>query len=239
MNYPQKIKSFSEWFLDLIFPEQCIYCAKFGHYVCKKCLKDLPINKGFLCIGCARPVDLGKTCFNCSKNSDVDYLWVASDYKDPKIEKLLKLYKYRFIKDISQSIWDLFYLYLTKLEKRKNFAFLTNPLVMFVPITKYRLNWRGFNQTELLARKISLELGFELDSGSLVKLDASSQADLGKNERIRNIKGKIGFVGNNLKGRQILLIDDVCSTGATLSECARNLKENGASKVLALVVARG
>ena len=126
------------------------------------------------------------------------------------------------------------------LKSKKDFDIFNNPLVVPVPLNQYRLNWRGFNQTGLLAEQLRASLKLDILSGILIKNDARPQADLNnKEERAVNVKGKFVFSGSDLNGRSILLIDDVCSTGSTLNECARILKENGSGKVVALVVARG
>src|SRR3989344_5855204 len=154
MNYPQQANVLFSWLLDLIFPIRCIYCGKYGNYACKKCLKSTSIKKSFECIGCARPVNFGKTCFSCSRNNNVDHLFVASDYKDPKIEKIIKLYKYRFVYNLSEPIYSLIFRYLKWLKSKKDFDIFDNPLVLPVPLNRYRLNWRGFNQAELIAEEL-------------------------------------------------------------------------------------
>lgn len=81
---------------------------------------------------------------------------------------------------------------------------------------------------------------FDFDSSLLTRIKSTPQAEIeSKSERQLNIVGQIQFRGDYLVGRDIILIDDICTTGSTLNECAKILKQNGAGKVYALVVARG
>ena len=232
------------WFLDLLFPVRCIFCgllsAKPG-YVCKRCLRSIPMRKSFSCIGCNKGARFGQTCFTCSKGYLVDHLFVVCDYKDERVKKMIKLYKYQFIEKLYYPLYILMFKYLCWLSRgRKFYIFENNPLIIPVPLSKYRLNWRGFNQAELLAKELSDNTQFDFAKDLLVRDRSIPQADIdAREERLDNIKGQFRYVGSHLKGREIVLIDDVCTTGATINECAKVLKENGAGKIYALVVARG
>ncbi len=239
MNYPQLARG---WILDLLFPSRCLFCGQYGEYVCRECFKLTAVKKNFECIGCERPVSYGQTCFNCRKNYFVDNLWVASDYKDPKIQKMIKTLKYRFVEDMSKPIYSLIEKYLRRLSSTGclDSTLGATPLVMPIPLTRYRLNWRGFNQAELIAGELKENMGWELLAGSIVRDHAKPQADLeSRKDRENNMIGKFKFIGSNLEGRNVLLVDDVCTTGSTLNECAKVLKQNGAGKIIALVIARG
>lgn len=277
-NYPQRIYN---WFSDLIFPARCINCGKFSEYVCRGCLGAISIKKQFECIGCKRNTPLGKTCFLCAKTNSVDQLLIIADYKNLLVEKSLKFLKYRFISDMKQPLSVLMKKYLKWLTLDKKFnVFESNPLLIPVPLHPRRLNWRGFNQSELLAKDIADTFQMEM-AGDVIErtINTVPQADIKeKEQRLKNLNGifarsglplvapegphkegpvllaperfaSFGDTGrqqegelcrhDKLTGRVVLLIDDVCTTGATLNECAKVLKANGASKVVALVIARG
>ncbi|OGN08771.1 MAG: hypothetical protein A3J46_04350 [Candidatus Yanofskybacteria bacterium RIFCSPHIGHO2_02_FULL_41_11] len=241
MNYPQHLVG---WFLDLLFPAKCIFCGLIlgdNKYVCHKCLRSIPLYKKFECIGCRRYSKFGRTCFVCRKGNFVDHIFVVSDYGNNKIKKLIKSYKYRFIRDLYRPIASLIDKYLFWLSNKKQFnIFQNNPLLVPVPLNKYRLNWRGFNQAELIAQEIGRVMHFDLASSILIKIKSSPQADIEKRgERLANAIGKFEYDGDQLNGREVILVDDVCTTGATLNECAKILKANGAGKVYSLVIARG
>lgn len=239
-HYPQRAYN---WFLDLVFPVRCIGCGKFGNYICRGCLRTIPVKKNFECIGCKRNTPFGQTCYLCAKTNSVDQLLIVADYNNPLVEKSLKFLKYRFISDLE---WPLFvlvknYLKWLTLDKKFN-VFQISPLLVPVPLHPRRLNWRGFNQSELLTKDIADTFQMEMTPDIIERTgNAVPQADIKeREERLKNLNGvfKIRKKGG-LIGREIILIDDVCTTGATLNECAKVLKANGVLKVLALVIARG
>lgn len=238
-HYPQQMYS---WLSDLIFPVRCIGCGRFGNYVCRGCLGAVSIKKNFGCIGCKRNTPLGQTCYLCAKINSVDQLLIVADYKNSLVEKILKFLKYKFITDLEPplSILTRRYLKWLTLDKKIN-VFETNPLLIPVPLHPRRFNWRGFNQSELLAKSLADTFQMEI-ALDVIKRESNAvpQADIKeREERLKNLNGIFKFKNEKLIGREILLIDDICTTGATLNECAKVLKANGVSKVVALVIARG
>jgi competence protein ComFC len=239
-NYPQRISS---WLSDLIFPIRCIGCRKFGDYICRGCLGAISIKKTFECIGCKRSTPLGQTCFLCAKTNSVDQLLIIADYKNPLVEKSLKFLKYRFISDLERPLLVLIKKYLKWLTLDKKFnVFGVNPLLIPVPLHSRRLNWRGFNQSELLAKNLADTFQMEM-AGDVIErtINATPQADIKeRDKRLKNLRGIFKVLNKDkIVGREVLLVDDICTTGATLNECAKVLKENGTGRVIALVVARG
>ena len=120
-----------------------------------------------------------------------------------------------------------------------------NPLLVPIPLHKKRLNWRGFNQSEILAEKIYGFYGLQVGNILTRNKNIKPQADIEDREnRMNNIKDSFACSANingrpACVGRNIILVDDICTTGATLNECAKVLAANGAGKISALVVARG
>src|SRR3989344_9452084 len=226
INYPQYLLDFS---LELIFPKKCVICGKFNAsdfsgYLCKKCLTTIPINHKFECIGCKKQTSIGKTCNSCIKTNGIDQLLVVADYKNKTLIKLIKLFKYRFIKELGFPLFLLTKKYLIQLAKTKKFNFLEeNPVVLSVPLNTRRLNWRGFNQSDILA--CLLAENFQLEKGENIisrNRDSKPQAEIKeKSERLNNLNGFFVVTSaHKIAGKSILLIDDVCTTGATLNECA-------------------
>jgi len=110
-------------------------------------------------------------------------------------------------------------------------------LIVPVPLHPGRKQERGFNQSELLSKNISKTLNIPCEKSFLKRTrNTPSQKALGKGERIKNVEG--AFKSQNAAGRNILLIDDVLTTGATMFECAKTLKQAGAKKVLAIAFAK-
>lgn len=116
------------------------------------------------------------------------------------------------------------------------------PLVVPVPLHKSRRRSRGFNQSELIAHAAVRHLAQRLEvlHGALIRQrDTISQVGLSREERIENVRDAFRVAQpSRITGRDILLVDDVMTTGTTLSECARVLKQAGAKRVWAATVAR-
>ena len=153
MNYPQAL---IDWILDLIFPVRCINCNKIGtSYICSKCLNSISVKNGFECIGCKRNTPLGKTCYFCRKNNHIDQLFIVADFKNKLVERSLKIMKYNFVEDLSIPLSLLVKKYLKMLTNKKHLdIFESQPIFIPVPLHRGRFNWRGFNQSEILAKKI-------------------------------------------------------------------------------------
>lgn len=244
MNYPQRIINFM---LDAIFPVICLGCDSFStinrkSYLCRSCLRLIPIKKDLECIGCRMKSSLGKTCIRC-QDWYIDRLFVVSDYKNKVLEKIIKALKYRFVVDLTESIRPLVKRYIYFLAKEKHFNILADkPTIIPIPLHYRRLNWRGFNQAEIIAEIISEITSLRTENTILIRSSTSRpQAEIDKkSERLKNMDNQFKvFTDEKVRGKTLLLIDDICTTGATLNECARVLKKAGAKKVIGFVVARG
>lgn len=111
-------------------------------------------------------------------------------------------------------------------------------LVVPVPLHPERLRWRGFNQSLLLARAVAADHKGMLAPKALRRIRATRpQSELGPGERRRNLSGAFAAGAETVRGRSVLLVDDVLTTGTTMRECARVLRRAGASRVEALVPA--
>ena len=112
-------------------------------------------------------------------------------------------------------------------------------VVVPVPLHASRLRERGYNQAALLACELAQQAGLAIDEETLVRKHATApQVELNAKQRKENVRDAFCCSGNALAGKRVLLIDDVCTTGATLEACAVALCENGARSVQALTLAR-
>jgi len=232
-----KIGSF---LLDLFFPKSCFGCQKEGEFLCQDCLSTIEILEIQFCPYCQKRVIEGKTCQSCKKNSKLDGLYFATSYQNYLVKKLICQFKYQpFIKELKKTLASLIINHLLILDKAlflKNQGFLLIP----IPLSKTRLKWRGFNQAREIAKELSNFLEIPIFDDVLIKIRESiPQVELSGEEREENIKG-IFLVKNNekIRGRKILLVDDVYTTGATMNECAKILKDSGAREVWGVTIAR-
>ncbi len=235
--------------LDIIFPRKCIGCNlllenKLPAYFCRECINSINLLGKTACAFCLAPVVNGKTCQFCIKKHYLDRLLVAASYDNPLVERSIKTMKYRFIKLLASDISEL----MSKHLKNQNSVEISkNPreyLVVPVPLHRQRFNWRGFNQAEVISANLSKELNLNLETNLLIRKTGSRpQAEISdRYSRIQNIKGIFQInkdMASSAKDKKIILVDDVSTTGSTLDDCARALKECGVKEVIGFVFARG
>lgn len=239
-------QDFASWLLDLVFPVQCVGCGSttMRHpYLCKSCFASLSVHQSSECIGCKLPAPLGITCGPCRTHALVDQLLIVARYDQPLLEKMIAAYKYRFVVSLDTALSALTKRYLHQMFNRKRLnIFRDDPIIVPVPLSRRRHNWRGFNQAELLAKRLGATFQIEMSSSALTRVrHTTPQVEASdRSSRLENLSGAFRCADpESVAGRHIILIDDVCTTGTTLNECAKVVKSAGAKRVTALVIARG
>ncbi len=220
--------------LDLVFPPRCVGCGRLGRYICAHCHKTLVVRSD-LCPECDRPAIDGFTHPRCIRSYGLDGLTTVFS-NHGVMKKAIKVLKYRLVSDLAGSMINLIPEKCLASIKRQTWV------VYPIPLHFQRLRWRGFNQTQLLAKFIAKRLNMELADGLLVrKLKRTPQAEIkSRDERIKNARGLFA-ISSKFKTRKmlnILLIDDVWTTGATMKEATKVLKRNAVKKVWGLTLAR-
>ncbi|GMQ95252.1 MAG: ComF family protein [Patescibacteria group bacterium] len=208
--------------LDMLFPRSCAGCNTPNTVLCDKCIADLP--------------PAGNT-------EDIDIVSVF-DYRNETIKKTIWLLKYKGSRDVGRKIAGAVHdRLLEELHERSIFSNFHDPILIPIPLSKKRAKARGFNQSEIIAREMSFIdncSSFTLATNVLYKTkDTPSQVSIKNREkRLRNLKGCF-FVKAPLrvKNRSIILIDDITTTGATISEARETLLAAGARNVIAFTVA--
>lgn len=228
---PEKIKKFV---LDILFPIDCIGCGSEGQWICLKCQDNLAYQKDQICIGCGRASKGGLVCTRCGKKWSLDRTLLVFNYDDKVLQKAIKALKYKYAHDIASELGQM----LLKFYESKKFA-KKNIVFIPVPLHKKRFRQRGFNQAELLSRAFSSR--YKVDSTLLIrKKYTKAQAKLGEEARKENIKQAFACLkSDEVKNKIVVLVDDVITTGSTLNECAKILKDAGARKVWGLALAKG
>ncbi len=205
--------------------------------LCPSCKADLkPID--LCCLRCGLPLkDGGAHCHNCkgSKAGGFRCSFIRSSLEFTRPSRaLVHAFKYEGYINIAP-----FFIALMHKTYLKNPQYFEADLLVPVPIHKSRLKERGFNQAELLARGLSALTDTPCLEVLTRDLKTKSQTSLDKKGRLENVKGVFSCKDKEqVKGKAIILIDDVCTTGATFEECARVLKQNGAREVLGLSALR-
>lgn len=245
MRHLSKLKN---WAMDVLFPRYCLGCQTEGFYICYDCFKNLPVNTGIACFICGRRSPDGRVCRQCQKrfHPPLNGILVASNWNNILLKELIHNYKYNFVKELGGPLAQVAINFLTV--NNFNNLYLRELLIMPVPLHKKRLVWRGFNQAEILAKKISDNFSLKIRSDIIYRTRHSlPQADIAdRKNRKNNIKNSFALtkefsdVENNfLKNKIIILIDDVATTASTLLECAQTLKPLKPKEIWGLVIARG
>jgi len=235
---------FSRWILHLFFPRTCACCGrdlswKRTDYLCDTCAQSLVRPGPLICLRCGVSLPSGGAhCFACRGSKGKAYkckiirsAWVFNTPSRALVHGL----KYNGADYFASTMG---------LQMARNFAcypeLSSAQLVVPVPLFDSRKRHRGYNQSELLARCFSTYTGLPVAADLLVRSrDTLSQTHLGRKARLENMTD--AFIcprPDKVKGKIILLIDDVATTGATLEGCATALRQAGAKRVLAYTYAR-
>lgn len=219
-------------FLDFIFPKKCVGCGKFGSYICRGCFSKIEFIQKPVCAVCGRQAVGGRTHPGCVNRYTLDGLVVACRYSGAVRDAIRKI-KYKWIFSISSILVDLLVFGIWRYDLPKDVVLVP------VPLHKSRKNWRGFNQAELLAFELARRFDVKIDVNLLFRVvDTKTQVGLSRDERRKNIKGAFQInKSSDLKNKNYILVDDVFTTGATMSEACRVLKAAGAKNVWGMVVA--
>lgn len=222
-----------EKIVDFFFPRRCVGCGKVGDFLCQGCRRKLPRILPPICKRCGRPESSGSLCPACwGQKTDIDGIRSVFRFEGT-IRQAIHDLKYRNLKSISGCLAMLMADYLHDNPVR-------GEVLVPVPLHSRRLRERGYNQSSLLAKELGKCIAMPVIDGSLCRLkDSPSQArTTAIEERKENVKGAFVCRDGELKAKNVILVDDVCTSGATLEACAVALKTGGAVSVMGLTLAR-
>jgi len=221
-----KILGFFGAALELLFPQKCLSCQAEGFSFCPRCRGKIPLETSPL-------------------GNDTIAVW---QYNHPSLQKAIWRLKYRgkreLARDLAESLNDRL------LEELAEDNLFSNPggndaecyLIIPIPIHKNRLKQRGYNQSELLAKELTLQNPaiLSLKSNSLIKTkETRSQVSVENREkRLKNVLGTFTVQNpENIRGKRVIVVDDITTTGATFAEARKALRRAGAKSVLCVALA--
>ena len=208
--------------LNVAFPINCVSCGIPDSDFCLSCLAKAP----------------------SAERETAEWIFPMYDYRHPPIKKSLWLLKYKNRKGLAVIFAEV--LHGRILEELSDLTLMENfndSILIPIPLSKKRYRKRGYNQAELICKElVNLDKGenFTIESNVLIKTkETEHQAHIkDRNKRLKNLSGTFGVKnGESIKERNIILIDDITTTGATLEEAKKVLKEAGARKIIAFTVA--
>lgn len=216
--------------VDFVFPKFCVVCDKEGAFLCRKCKKKLPLALQ-ICPMCTRPSIYGLTHEYCRKKNGMRGLISIFDYRDEGVKKAVEAIKFGFNRELVKIM-------LSGWKIPKNWE---EVVLVPVPLHRYRQNWRGFNQAELIAKVVGGKKTPVVMALTRIKATAQQANVANKKGRAENLKGcfrveeeKLG----QLSGKKVILVDDVFTSGATMRECAKELRKAGVRQVWGFCLAR-
>lgn len=216
--------------LPQLFSQDCQLCGlRTADTLCASCSRELPLWSATGCPRCGEQAAPGQLCGACLAHPPAfDHTIAAFRYAFP-LDRLVQSFKF----NANLALADLFASALA------GAAGCVRPdTLIALPLARKRLAERGFNQSALLAERVARRLDIDYAAHGLLKVrDTPPQAGLNRRARLKNVRGAFASEAS-LAGKHVALVDDVMTTGATLSEAARTLKLAGAATVSAWVVAR-
>jgi len=250
IKHQNVVKYIKEGLLNLIFPLDCRICEKpiresKGYSICEDCFKTIELIDKPYCVKCGKPflisTDLFRQdkeilCVDCKrKKYSFEFARSVGIYHGV-LKECIHLFKYYGEKKLAEPFGELLIDYLVKDKEFKKKVDLIIP----VPLHKNDLKERGFNQSVLLSRIIGNYFSIPVKEEVLIKKKlTSSQVNLSKKDRENNILRAFSIdKPEEIKGENILILDDIFTTGSTVEECAKELKKAKVNNIFILTLAR-
>lgn len=234
-----------EFVLDLFFPKFCLGCKKEGIYLCDDCRTLLDVAEFDYCLCGTKPLRLppdsksGK-CPKC-QDKKLSGLYFALPYKEKQLtRKLIYQFKYQpYLKDLAKTLASILIEHFV-LSGKNTDEIWENGVLIPIPLEKKKLKARGYNQAEELGKQLSEVLQIPIISDNLIKIKSTEpQMELSKELREKNLESAFSVKNpTELSGKKIFLIDDVYTTGSTMEECAKTLRQSGLKNIWGIVIAR-
>ena len=233
LSWQNRAKGLASNLLNFIFPPRCASCNTLGFLLCADCYGRIQWLKEPLCPVCGRVLTEKKSlCHVCQiRPLTLKQIRAATLFEDP-IPKVIHNLKYNGHFALAEPLAEL----MTHAWEQWQTAV---DLVIPIPLHQKREKDRGYNQSMLLARHFAKQHNLEIRNDVLQRIkNTTPQVDLNAVDRQKNMKQAFNLQSNEVKDRNILLIDDVCTTGATIASAAEVLLNAGAKSVSGYCVAR-
>ncbi|MBC7223839.1 MAG: ComF family protein, partial [Anaerolineae bacterium] len=228
----ERLAALGRALLDLLFPPRCGGCGAPGAWLCAACWEALPWIAPPVCQRCGLPLARPGLCAGCAALPPARVRIRAATYFEGPVRQAVHRLKYAGQRPLAEPLAKV----LHHMWVREG---LSAEVLVPVALHPQRERERGFNQAALLARELGRLTGLPVDDASLQRVRATPpQVGLTREERRRNVEGAFQCQGDALRGKRVALVDDVCTTGATLYAAGQALLEGGAKEVWAVTVAR-
>ncbi len=216
---------------DWIYPPVCASCGKPGSLLCDSCREQLHSVGEHYCSKCGKPLRKGSKCRLCRTHEFRFQASRAPYIYDGPAAAMIKSLKYNGNMSLAPILADL----LSVFWKELNWDI---DIIVPVPLSGERRAQRGFNQSEMIGKAFAKRTGLKSDPRALMKVRHTlQQVGLDAEQRRENLQGAFAAEGVLVRGKRVLLLDDVMTTGSTFAECSAVLLDAGAKSVNCLSVA--
>lgn len=228
--------------LDLLFPPHCVVCRRVGSWLCRACQDKIELIVPPLCLQCGLPLEgsVGPLrsraiCVRCQgRTTELDGLLAYAFHTD-LLRQIIHEFKYRDLQSLARPLGQMMaqgWRVLAPSEWEVD-------VIVPVPLHPTRQRQRGYNQAALLARELGLHIQRPVVEDILVRSRPTvPQVELSFQERMANIQGAFQCTDTALAGQRVLLVDDVCTTGATLEAAGAALRRGKVASIWAYTLAR-
>lgn len=226
--------------LDVIAPPRCVGCLQEGTWMCTPCRqREMGMSALFSqrCIVCEDDQPRGVTCFSCREDTSLHGAISAGPYQSLALRRGISWLKFRGVKSVAEI---MAYFLVPKLWLMAPLEQLqTEALIVPMPLSARRLRQRGFNQSQELANHLSRLTNIPVSSPLARTRATHAQTQLPHELRKQNVAEAFAVTGDIPPAKYILLLDDVATTGSTLSSAAAALQTSSSAQMWGLTVARG
>ena len=213
--------------INTIFPPKCLFCNEVGDIFCENCISNCNILPTQFCVVCDKPSEDGFTHQKCFRTGGEASRLICIYEYEGMVRDCIRKSKYS--RKEFMALKRLSFEGVTiAFEWGLDFSGFT---IVPIPVSKKKEKSRGFNQVDVISRAFSIRFGLKIDNSILSRIkDTKAQHGFGRQQRFLNVKGSFK-VNKNLSERKILLLDDICTTGATFLEASKVLYKANASEV--------
>lgn len=225
-------------FLNLLFPSFCPLCKKpsMSHKtapICHECWEGIPQYQGPQCLTCGTPLpsEHSTSCGECTRSKPTFHTARSYGLHSGILKETVNLLKFHGMKRLSKPLS----------EKLIRIEMPNVDIVVPVPLHRKRLRMREYNQSALIAKHVARHLEVPIAVNTLIRIrETRPQVGLNAQERRKNIRNAFSITDDHLiSGKQVLLLDDVYTTGATVRECSRILRKAGARDIFVITLTHG
>jgi len=222
--------------LDILFPKFCISCRSEGNFLCTSCRDKFEYKEQSVCPSCDSFSECGATCSQCLDKTMIDGLLVLGNYQNKVLQNSIKFWKYNFAQEFS----GIFSYWLAGMFENQSNPFVDESWVLTsIPLHPRRYRERGFNQAEGIARAAARSINHDYQDLLKRSKYTKPQAKGTRADRLSLAKDTFLTLEKEVFPKNIIICDDVYTTGRTMNVAAKALKDNGAEQVWGLVLAKG